>query len=79
MVRGEAKERGVDTQRFVAGGEVFRDMFLVKPAQIQIGAFQIRRQLDGLAEICLRGSEVALLGLEDPLKILEPGAVRGFS
>jgi hypothetical protein len=79
MVRGEAEERGIDAQRFVARGEVFRDTFLVKMAQIQIGPFQIRRKLDGLPEICLRGSEVALLGLEDALKIVESGSVRGFS
>jgi hypothetical protein len=79
MVRGEAEERGIDAQRFVACGEVFRDMFLVKTAQIQIGPFQIRRKLDGLLEICLCGGEVALLGLEDALKIIESAAARSFS
>jgi hypothetical protein len=53
-------------------------MFLVKTAQIQIGPFQIRRKLDGLPEICFRGGEVTLLGVEDPLKIVESGSVRGF-
>jgi hypothetical protein len=79
MLRGESQERGIDVQGFIARGKVFGDMFLLKPAQIQVGPFQIRRKLDGHAGTCFRRSEVAVRGLEDALKIVEPGAARGFS